>query len=170
MASDSPASERPSSLKKKPVRGDTASASSNDTMYTASGAFNDDEIQQVQDQQLSPKSVSFMTMDHTPATSGTTSPAGERSQSQAELVRPSTESPKQPENRKRLSFKRSLNSLWKILDPPELAHNTGALHNIANQSEEESRQSRKKSASSGDLEREHTLLATISDKTYKQRV
>ena len=141
-------------------------------MYTASGGLGDDEIQQVQDARppaTSPKSVSFANMDATPVNSAVSTPAGERSQSQAELTRPSTKSPK-PEHRKRPSFKRSLGSLWKILDPPQLAHNTGALHNIAKQNEDDAAYRRKNSASPGDLEREHTLLATISDKVYKQRV
>lgn len=62
---------------------------------------------------------------------------------------------------KRPSFKRNLSSLWKLLDPPELTHNTGVLHNLVKAEDDGHR--RKKSAD------DTTLVETISSKQYKQR-
>ncbi|UJO18499.1 uncharacterized protein CLAFUR5_06633 [Fulvia fulva] len=162
-----------------------SSASSSATMYTASGALgnnnnnnnnnnNDNDLQPQRSPHLAPKSLSSPTTASTPTPtipSRAPTPACERSHSQPQpdlLIRTSTRSPK-PEHGKRPSFKRSLSSLWKVLDPPELSHNTGALHNIAKQFGDDSAH-RRRSASPGDVEREHTLLATISDKVYKQRI
>ncbi|KAM3423512.1 hypothetical protein BST61_g940 [Cercospora zeina] len=70
----------------------------------------------------SDKSVSFAP---TPPAS-----PGEKTSAEAELVRDKKDKRDKSEKEKRPSFKRNLSSLWKILDPPELAHNTGALHNL----------------------------------------
>ena len=98
----------------------------------------------------SDKSVTF---SPTPATS----PALEKSQAEAEgFVRDKKEN-----KEKRPGFKRNLSSLWKMLDPPELAHNTGALHNLVKAEEDNHR--RKKSVDST------TLVETIASRQYKQR-
>lgn len=76
----------------------------------------------------SEKSVSFVP---TPPAS-----PGEKTRAEAELVRDKKDKKDKSEKDKRPSFKRNLSSLWKILDPPELAHNTGALHNLVKAQDE----------------------------------
>ncbi|PPJ57017.1 hypothetical protein CBER1_00478 [Cercospora berteroae] len=73
----------------------------------------------------SDKSVSFVP---TPPAS-----PGEKYRAEAELVRDKKD---KSDKAKRPSFKRNLSSLWKVLDPPELAHNTGALHNLVKAQDE----------------------------------
>lgn len=96
----------------------------------------------------SDKSVTF---SPTPATS----PAREKSQAEAEaLIR-------DKKDKSRAVFKRSLSSLWKMLDPPELAHNTGALHNLVKA--EEDNYKREKTVDS------MILRETIASRQYNQR-
>lgn len=58
-------------------------------------------------------------------------------------------------------LKGNLSSLWKMLDPPELTHNTGALHNLVKAEEHNSRRKYDADAT--------TLVETISSRQYRQR-